>query len=164
MKPYSRDLRQRIINAYTKQEGSQRQIAQRFGVSLSFVQGLLKRYRSCGTLEPKPHGGGQSPKLNPEQMSVVAELVQKNKGATLLQLCYQLEQITGVRVSRPTMGRIIKKLNLSRRRKNRKNKTHRQNKSTGTHKHKTEITQKQPLIAIAKIPHNIEGLSKHLTA
>ncbi|MDJ0618686.1 MAG: transposase [Calothrix sp. MO_192.B10] len=159
MKPYSRDLRQRIINAYTNQEGSQRQIAERFGVSLSFVQGLLKRYRSCGTLDPKPHGGGQSPKLNPEQILLVAQLVQKNKGATLLQLCHLLEEITGVRVSRPTMGRIIKKLNLNRRRKNRKNKPHRQNKSTnGTHKHKTGILQNKPVVAVAKTAHKIEGL------
>ena len=27
-------------------------------VSLSFVQSLLKRYRTTDTVEPKPHGGG----------------------------------------------------------------------------------------------------------
>ena len=42
--PYSIDLRQRVINAYEAKEGSQRQIAQRFQVSQSFVKRLIYRY------------------------------------------------------------------------------------------------------------------------
>lgn len=37
-RPYSLDLRIRVIRAYQNQEGSQRQIAQRFQVSLTFVR------------------------------------------------------------------------------------------------------------------------------
>lgn len=63
MKAYSSDFRQKVINAHNNKEGSQRELATRFSVSLSFVQSLLRRYRSSGTVEPKPHGGGQSAKL-----------------------------------------------------------------------------------------------------
>lgn len=70
MKAYSIDLRQKVIDAYNGQQGSQRQLAKRFSVSLSFVQDLLKRYRKDGTIEPKPHGGGKSAKLNSEQMAM----------------------------------------------------------------------------------------------
>jgi transposase len=63
MKPYSCDLRHKVIKAHNNQEGSQRQLAKRFSVSLSFVQDLLRRYRNSGTVEAKPHGGGQKPKL-----------------------------------------------------------------------------------------------------
>ena len=71
MKAYSTDLREKVMNAYNNREGSQRELAQRFSVSLSFVQSLLRRYRSSGTIEPKPYGGGQSAKLNSEQIALV---------------------------------------------------------------------------------------------
>ena len=38
---YSEDLRSRVIAAWEAKEGSQRQVAQRFKVSLSFVRNLL---------------------------------------------------------------------------------------------------------------------------
>lgn len=44
--PLSIDLRQRVIAAYQAKEGSQRQLAERFKVSLSFVRDLTCRYRS----------------------------------------------------------------------------------------------------------------------
>ncbi|MDJ0553927.1 MAG: helix-turn-helix domain-containing protein [Microcoleaceae cyanobacterium MO_207.B10] len=58
-RPYSRDLRIRVIRAYQNQEGSQRQIAQRFQVSLTFVRNLLRHYRTTGTVNPKHHSGSQ---------------------------------------------------------------------------------------------------------
>ena len=38
-----------------------RQIARRFLVSVSFVTRLLQLYRSTGSVEPRPHGGGNPP-------------------------------------------------------------------------------------------------------
>lgn len=124
MKPYSCDLRQKVINAHNNTEGSQRQLAKRFSVSLSFVQNLLRRYRSSGTIEPKPHGGGQIPKLNNEQLALVGLLVESNNDATLVELCvseayrrYRLEEQTQVKISRSSMGRITQKLKLTRKKK-----------------------------------------------
>ncbi|AUB43187.1 MULTISPECIES: helix-turn-helix domain-containing protein [Nostoc] len=117
MKPYSSDLRQKVINAHNNQEGSQRQLAKRFSVSLSFVQSLLRRYRNSGTVEAKPRGGGQKPKLNHEQLALVELLVESDNDATLVELCEQLEQKTQLKISRSTMGRITQKLNLTRKKK-----------------------------------------------
>jgi putative transposase len=117
MKAYSADLRQKVIDAHNNQEGSQRQLAKRFSVSLSFVQDLLKRYKLDNTIEPLPHGGGQSAKLSPQQVAVVATLIEEDNDAILVELCDRLEQRTGVRVSRATMGRITQKLNLTRKKK-----------------------------------------------
>jgi transposase len=114
MKAYSLDLRQKVIDAYNRQEGSQRQLAKRFSVSLSFVQDLFKRYREDGTLEPRAHGGGQSAKLNAQQVAMVATLVEEDNDAILMELCERLEQRSGVRVSRATMGRMTQKLMLTR--------------------------------------------------
>ncbi len=117
MKAYSSDLRQKVIDAHNNQEGSQRKLATRFSVSLSFVQSLLKRYRSSGTVESKNHGGGNPAKLNSEQVAMVATLVEEDNDATLVELCSRLELHSGVRISRATMGRITQKLNLTRKKK-----------------------------------------------
>ena len=117
MKAYSVDLRQKVLDAHNQQEGSQRQLAKRFRVSLSFVQNLLKRFKSDGTVEPRAHGGGQSAKLSPEQEAVLATLVEEDNDAILVELCDRLEQRVGVRISRATMGRIVQKLKLTRKKK-----------------------------------------------
>ena len=54
MAPYSLDLRERVAAAVDHGEGSQREIARRFRVSLSFLVRLLQRRRAAGTLAPKP--------------------------------------------------------------------------------------------------------------
>jgi transposase len=111
---YSVDLRQKIIDAYNQQEGSQRQLAKRFRVSLTFIENLLKRYRTEGTGEPRAHGGGRSAKLSPEQEAVLATLVEEDNHAILVELCDRIEQRVGVRISRATMGRIVQKLKFTR--------------------------------------------------
>src|SRR5438270_592446 len=49
MKPYSLDLRRRVLGAWQRGEGSQRQLASRFSVHLTFVRNLLRLYRSGPT-------------------------------------------------------------------------------------------------------------------
>lgn len=73
--PLSIDLRQRIFWAYQAKEGSQRQLAKRFKVSLSFIRDLRRHYRQTGTIEPKPHGGGAVAKLEPKHLPIIKTLV-----------------------------------------------------------------------------------------
>lgn len=121
MKPHSKDLRQKIIDAYMEGQGSIRQIALRFKVSRSFVQKLLKQYQQTGKVDPKPYRGGRSPKLNSEQINLVAELVKQNNNATLQELCDLVENQTGVRVSHSTMSRILRKLKSSQKKESPRN-------------------------------------------
>lgn len=111
--PYSSDLRQRILTAYQAHEGSQRELAQRFKVSLSFVRDLLRRYRDSGDIKPKRHGGGNQPKLSAVHLETVRHLVEQNSDLFLHELCEQLEEQWGVRVSVTTMHRVVGQLNLS---------------------------------------------------
>jgi transposase len=112
MKAYSNDLRKKIVQAYENQEGSYRQLAKRFSVSLGFVQNLMKRYRETGEVDPLPHGGGASPKLTPDQMTLVADLIQEYPEATLTQLCDRLYEMTQVRLSQATMSRLRNRIKL----------------------------------------------------
>jgi putative transposase len=84
---------------------------------MSFVKRLLKRYKDTGTIEPKPHGGGQRSKLKPQQLETVRQLVQEDNDAILEEMCSLFYQKTKLKVSRATMGRIVEKLNLTRKKK-----------------------------------------------
>jgi transposase len=86
MRPYSTDLRERVAAAVDHGEGSQREIASRFRVSLSFIVRLLQRRRDANTLEPKPHGGGPPPVLGPDDHRRLDALIGEQPDATLEQL------------------------------------------------------------------------------
>jgi transposase len=117
MKAYSLDLRKKFVEIYATEDISQRELARRFHVSLSFIEKLLKQWRETGDLAPKPHGGGHPPKLNADQRVLVQALVESNNDATLDELCQAIQQQTQVVVSRATMGRLVQQLNLTRKKK-----------------------------------------------
>ena len=113
MKAYSVDLRQKIVDIYQSESISQRQLAQRFGVAKSFVIKLLKQYRETGDIRPLPHGGGAKLKVTPQQLEILAELIETHNDATLEELCQMFQEKTNVIVSRSTMGRMSQRLNLT---------------------------------------------------
>jgi transposase len=112
MKPYSNDLRSRIIKSYGSHEGSQRQLAARYCVSLSFVRDLLKRMRETGMREPKPHAGGRRCKVDEEGVELIRRLLNQAPDATLEKMCEMFAEEKHVHVSRATMSRTIVKLKL----------------------------------------------------
>jgi transposase len=114
MKAYSLDLRQKILRAYDQQLGSQQVIADLFGVSQSFVEKLLHRRRTTGAVAARPHGGGARPSCDAEAVALVQRLVEAQSDATLEELCAQLNQQRGLKVSRPTMSRLLTRLGWPR--------------------------------------------------
>ena len=111
--PLSVDLRQRILAAYEAKEGSQRQLAKRFKVSLSFIRDLMRHHRATGTVSPKPRGGGAVAKLGKEHLPIVEALVKAQPDALLIELCQRFAQQTGIEVSVSTMQRAVGQLKLS---------------------------------------------------
>ena len=87
MKPYSTDLRTKIVETKYKTNPSAQQLAHRFQVSYSFVYRLLKRYQTKQSVQPSPHGGGKPPLLNNYQLEILSQLVAEDNDATLQQLC-----------------------------------------------------------------------------
>ena len=62
-KPYSMDLRERVVEAVERGGLSRRRAAARFGVSYSTAIGWLKRYREKGHAEPGQMGGHRPKKI-----------------------------------------------------------------------------------------------------
>jgi transposase len=115
MRPYSEDIRVRIIHSYQNHEGSQRQIAERFQVSLSFVRDLLRRYRQTGSIAPKEYRGRTATKIDEESLQLLLRCLDENPGLPLSYLCAHLVQERQLRISRTTLWRTIQK---HRKRKN----------------------------------------------
>jgi transposase len=113
MKPYSMDLRERVAAAVDSHEGSQRQIAAHFHVSLSFITRLLRTRRRTGSLAPKPHGGGHPPALDQAGRKRLRQLVRKQPDATL----EELAACVGVRCSRMAIFRTLRTLKITRKKK-----------------------------------------------
>jgi len=114
MAAYSIDLRQKILRAWERHLGSQRTIADMFGVSLAFVEKVLRQHRTTGNIAPKLHAGGQKPRLGAAAQAIVQRLMSANPDATLEELCTGVAAETGVWVSVPTMGRVLQRLGLPR--------------------------------------------------
>ncbi|MEH2005416.1 IS630 family transposase [Nostoc sp.] len=112
MKAYSLDLRQKIIDIYLEGGISQRQLAKRFRVALSFVEKLLKQYREIGSIAPKVRIQQTPRKLNAQQLNILKEIVEVNKDATLNELRSHLQQKIGVLIGQTTMDRMLRMMNI----------------------------------------------------
>jgi transposase len=113
MSAYSHDLRQRVVDAVDRQEGSLRQLARRFRVSLSFIVRLLRLRRQTGDLRPRPHGGGHPPALDDQAVERLRRLLRDQPDLTLEELSQQV----GVPCSRMSIWRTLCKLNITRKKK-----------------------------------------------
>ncbi len=114
MKPYSSDLRRRIIETIQENEETQPEIAERFAVSLSFVEKLWHRFRSTGSYQALASGGGRERLLRDEEELIRAE-VRTQPDITLAELTETVAHQTGKQpVSLMTMSEELRRLNLPR--------------------------------------------------
>src|ERR1041385_3868365 len=109
MRPYSLDIRTKVCEAYRRGEGSQRALAARFNVSLSFVRDLIRLARETGGIEPRHHSANaqRNSKLDPELLEFVSRALAEQPRLSLSQLCNKLETERKICVSRATLWRAI---------------------------------------------------------
>ncbi len=112
MKAYSPDLCAKIARAYDEGEGSQRQLARQFRVSLAFIQKMRRRQRTTGEPAATRHTGGRLPLLDADALLLITQLIQEQNDLTLSELCECVSEKRGVRGSVPTMYRAVRRLKL----------------------------------------------------
>jgi len=112
MKPYSDDLRLRIVETIQENELTQPEIAGQFSVSLPFVEKLWHRFRTTGSYQAKPHAGGVKRFLKDAE-ELLREIVRTQPDVTLAELCQQVAKQTGKPpVTTATMCVELQKLKL----------------------------------------------------
>ena len=108
-------LRERIVAAYKRGGLEYDGVAKAFGVGEATVSRLLSLdRRTGGDLRPEPHGGGNPPRIPPEQFDALRALVIDMLDATQAELCEQWERLHGVRLSPTTMGRTLRDAGITR--------------------------------------------------
>src|SRR5690349_8473550 len=110
MEAYSIDLRQRIVDAYKKAEGTAQELAKRFMVARKTVYNYLTLERETGSVAPRPHGGGPEPKLDDAGVQEVRAVLKEKNDRTLAEVADELDARLKVRVSRSTVQRVEDRL------------------------------------------------------
>jgi transposase len=112
MKPFSNDMRSRIIEAYNSGRGSMREVAEQFGVCSQTVNNWIQRFRTSGSFEPMLVTPGPAAKIREEHYPIIYRMVKTNSDATLKQYCSIFYQETKIQVSTTKMCQVLKKLKL----------------------------------------------------
>ena len=117
MAAYSLDLRQKILSAWQNKENTQRDLAKRFKVSLSFVRDFLRRYRETNEIAARPQGGDRRSKIKGENEELVKAIIKKQNDIYLREIKDNLQESNGLKVSVSALSRTVKRLELGRKKK-----------------------------------------------
>ena len=117
MKAYSEDLRSRVAGACGQVGTTRQQVADRFGVSLSFVSKLLRRQRAGGGLAPKPATGGRARCLDAAAQALLVARVGQQPDVTLAELQALLVAERGQAVCLGVVWRVLDEHDLRRKKK-----------------------------------------------
>ena len=106
------DLRERVLAAHERREGSQRMLAERFDVAVGTVNGWLRQARE-GRRAPLRRRGGRAALggAGPEEL---AALVSGRPDATLAEYAAMLAQRVGRRFSPAVLCRALRRAGLRR--------------------------------------------------
>lgn len=86
MGTYSIDLRDRVVVACDEGELTREEIAEEFGVSVSWIRRLLQRRRETGDYGSKKTKRGRKPVFSAEALQRLDKLVEAQPDATLEEL------------------------------------------------------------------------------
>src|SRR5918998_3393552 len=114
-RPYSADLRERVLVACERREGTREEIARRFRVAASTLHAWLRAARETGRRASRPPARGRAP-VGGAAAAPAAVVAQKND-ATLAECADRLAERTGVRRSVAALCRALKRLGLVRKKK-----------------------------------------------
>ena len=117
MGAYSEDLRTRVAGACGQVGASYQQVADRFGVRLSFVAKLLRRQRAGQGLAPKAASGGRPRCLDASARALLVARVGQQPDVTLAELQGLLAAEGGQRVCVSTVWQVLAAHDLRRKKK-----------------------------------------------
>jgi putative transposase len=107
VKPYSQDLRERVIAAVEDGELSRREAARRYRVSIASAVKWLQQYRRSGRLKARPMGGDRRSVLKPVR-GWLLKLAAKKPDLTLLAISKQLNDEHSIRADASMLCRFFK--------------------------------------------------------
>lgn len=110
-RPYSSDLRERVIEAVEREGLSRRQAASRFGVGIKTAIDWVQRFRKTGSVAAQPMGGRRPKKIVGEHRTWLVQRC-RNTDFTLRGLVAELAE-RGLQVDYHTMWTFVHAEGLS---------------------------------------------------
>jgi transposase len=114
---YSVDLRRKVVRACERGTASQAEVARFFGVSLAFVEKLLRLYRHSGALEPDRKRAGRPGLLDAAACEQVQRWLAEQNDLTLAEIAERLQTQCGVTVSISCVHRLLQRLHMRRKKR-----------------------------------------------
>ena len=111
----STDLRERVLAAHERREGSQRVLAERFGVAVGTVNRWLRQARA-GQRAPLRRCGGRAALAGAGREDLTA-MVAERPDATLAEYAVMLAERVGRRFSPAVLCRALRRAGLRRKKK-----------------------------------------------
>jgi len=114
---YSVDLRERVVAAFDRDGMSDQEMAALFKIGEATVRRWKRLRRETGSVEPRPGGGGNPPRVALKQHAVVRAIVDEKPDLTDQEVAWEFHRRTGRSVSRSSMNRTLNRLNLTRKKR-----------------------------------------------
>ena len=111
---YADDLRQKLLQAVDSKQESQARLAEIFGVSLSWLKGIVRRRRETGNPHALPHRGGKRPALSMVQHEALRQYAAAHDDLLLRELQTWLETTYRLEFSLAGLSRLLRAMNLPR--------------------------------------------------
>lgn len=115
-KAFSKDLRERVVQAYYNDVGTIPEIAELFGLGKSTVSKYLSIYRDTGDLTPGK-STGRPVILNDQHLAIIKEIVLSAPDQRLQDYCVSFEKATGMPIAKSTLWDACQFLDLRRKKK-----------------------------------------------
>lgn len=112
MTAYSLDLRKKVLAACDRGEGT-KYVAERFGVSESWVRRLKQRRRENGEIAPRSPGGDRRGKFDRKALARLQRRVEVHPDATLEQLRAWAHEALGIECSIMAVCRALKSIGMT---------------------------------------------------
>jgi len=109
---YSDDLRRRILEAYEQGAGTQEQLAERFRVSVGYVEKIRGQQLRTGTMERIAHQPGRKPKFTEPIRQQLRSWLKQQPDLRLAELQQKLRQQEQLGVSLPSLWQVLRLLGL----------------------------------------------------
>jgi transposase len=118
MQPYSKDLRQRVVDSYARGEGTKKALASRFAISLSSVERWIRQYKATGSVAPRPNPAGKARAIVKESdRELLVQYYKEQPDMTYDEMAERFSRETGRQIARSTMGATVLRLGITRKKR-----------------------------------------------
>jgi transposase len=115
-KPFSKDLRERVVAAYNSGAGTIQKVAELFNLGKSTVEKYLSIHRSTGDLTPGK-STGRPTVLDEKHLSILKEIILSAPDQRLQDYCISFEKKTGMNIPKSTLWDACQLLNIHRKKR-----------------------------------------------